>query len=267
MRRICTLLLLALVLAGLLTCGAGADALWPAAGGNEQRSGKMKLDVSFLSEGYFMAAIQKPSSHRLKLRVVKDGETLTYDLNSNGDYEVFPLQLGNGNYEVSLYENVSGKKYSQEGKISLSVRMRLPGVCFLYPNQYVHYTQLSEAVAKAGELCAGKSAKEAYTIICDFMKNNFVYDYIKAVTVQAGQLPEIDKSYANHMGVCQDLSAVMVCMLRTQGIPSRLIIGYADNQYHAWTMTKLGSSDEFFDPTAALNAISSPITYSVERYY
>lgn len=267
MRRLCTLFLLALLLAGLLPAGAGADALWPAAGGNEQRSGKMKLDVSFLSEGYFLAAVQKPSSHRLKLRVVKDGETLTYDLNSNGDYEVFPLQLGNGNYEVSLYENVSGKKYSQEGRISLSVRTRLPGVCFLYPNQYVNYTQFSEAVAKAGELCAGKGPKEAYTIICDFMKNNFVYDYIKAVTVQAGQLPDIDNSYAKRMGVCQDLSAITVCMLRTQGIPSRLIIGYADNQYHAWTMTKMGGTDEFFDPTAALNAITPVKDYSMERYY
>ena len=267
MRRLCTLFLLALLLAGLLPAGAGADALWPAAGGNEQRSGKMKLDVSFLSEGYFLAAVQKPSSHRLKLRVVKDGETLTYDLNSNGDYEVFPLQLGNGNYEVSLYENVSGKKYSQEGRISLSVRTRLPGVCFLYPNQYVNYTQFSEAVAKAGELCARKGPKEAYATICDFMKNNFVYDYIKAVTVQAGQLPDIDNSYAKRMGVCQDLSAITVCMLRTQGIPSRLIIGYADNQYHAWTMTKMGGTDEFFDPTAALNAIAPVKDYSMERYY
>ena len=267
MRRLCTLFLLALLLAGLLPAGAGADALWPAAGGNEQRSGKMKLDVSFLSEGYFLAAIQKPSNHRLKLRVVKDGETLTYDLNSNGDYEVFPLQLGNGDYEVSLYENVSGKKYSQEGRISLSVRTRLPGVCFLYPNQYVNYTQFSEAVAKAGELCAGKGPKEAYAIICDFMKNNFVYDYIKAVTVQAGQLPDIDNSYAKRMGVCQDLSAITVCMLRTQGIPSRLIIGYADNQYHAWTMTKMGGTDELFDPTAALNAITPVKDYSMERYY
>ncbi|MBR1607057.1 MAG: transglutaminase domain-containing protein [Clostridia bacterium] len=268
MRRICTLFLLALLLAGLLPFGAGAEPLWPAAGGTEQRSGKMKLDVSFLTEGYFLAAIQSPSSHRLKLRVTKDGETLTYDLNSNGDYEVFPLQLGNGNYEVSLYENVTGKKYSQEGKISLNVRTRLPGVCFLYPNQYVNYNQFSEAVAKAGELCAGKSPKEAYAIICDFIRDNFVYDFIKAVTVQAGQLPEIDKSYANRMGVCQDLSAITVCMLRTQGIPSRLIIGYADNQYHAWTMTRLGGSeDEFFDPTAALNAITQVKDYSMERYY
>lgn len=267
MRRLCTLFLLALILAGLLPAGAGADALWPAAGGNEQRSGKMKLDVSFLTEGYFLAAIQQPSSHRLKLRVVKDGETLTYDLNNQGEYEVFPLQLGNGNYEVSLYENVSGKKYSQEGKISLSVRTRLPGVCYLYPNQYVHYTQLSEAVAKAGELCAGKDPKEAYAIVCEFMKDNFVYDFIKALTVQAGQLPEIDKSYANRMGVCQDLAAVMVCMLRTQGIPARLIIGYADNQYHAWTQTKLGGTDELFDPTAALNAITPVKNYYIERYY
>lgn len=266
-RRVCTLFLLALILTGLLSWGAGADPLWPSAGGSEQRSGKMKLDVSFLSEGYFLAAVQKPGNHRLKLRVAKDGETLTYDLNNQGEYEVIPLQLGNGNYEVSLYENVSGKKYSQEGKINLDVRMRLAGVCFLYPNQYVNYTLASEAVAKAQELCAGLGPKEAYDTVCKFMKDSFLYDYIKAVTVQPGQLPEIDKTYATRMGVCQDLSAVTVCMLRTLGIPSRLIIGYADNQYHAWTQTKLGGTDELFDPTAALSAISPVRDYSVERYY
>ena len=40
---------------------------------------------------------------------------LTYDLNTSGDYEVFPLQLGDGSYTVELFENVSGKKYSAEG--------------------------------------------------------------------------------------------------------------------------------------------------------
>ena len=265
--KLCMLFLLALILTGLLPWGAGADPLWPAAGGIEQRSGKMKLDVSFVSEGYFLAAVQKPGTHRLKLRVTKDGETLTYDLNNQGEYEVFPLQLGNGSYEVSLYENVTGKKYSQEGRISLDVRMRLSGVCFLYPNQYVNYTAASEAVAKAGELCAGKNPKEAYDAVCQFVRDTFLYDYIKAVTVQAGQLPEIDKTYATRMGVCQDLSAVTVCMLRTQGIPSRLIIGYADNQYHAWTLTRMGGTDELFDPTAALNAITPVRNYSIERYY
>ena len=69
------------------------------------------------------------------------------------------------------------------------------------------------------------------------------------------------------MGVCQDLSAIMVCMLRTQGIPARLMIGYADKQYHAWVVADVGGEEKFFDPTAALSAISKVKAYTLERYY
>ena len=79
------------------------------------------------------------------------------------------------------------------------------------------------------------------------MKSHFIYDYIKAATVKAGTLPDIDGSFAKKAGICQDLSAIMVCMLRTQGIPSRLIIGYADKQYHAWVTTTVEKKEEFFD--------------------
>ena len=227
MNRTGRLLLLAALLAGLwlLLCGSAlADgAVWPQQGQAVKKNGKLQLDVSNTGDGYFLAAVQSKNKHKLKLRVVKDGETLTYDLNGDADYEVFPLQLGSGKYEVSLYENVSGKKYSLEGKIVLTVELSREDAAFLCPSQYVNYTQLSAAVQDAVDLCAGKGEKDTYSIVCDFMQSRFVYDYVKAATVQAGALPDIDGSYKKKMGVCQDLSAVMVCMLRTQGIPAQLI--------------------------------------------
>ena len=242
-------------------------ALWPQTGKNVKKNGKLQLDVSYTQDGYFMAAVQKQNKHKLKLRITKGKETLSYDLNSNAEYEIFPLQLGSGKYAVTLYENVSGKKYSQQGKINLTVKLSREDAAFLRPNQYVNYTQLSEAVAEANRQCEGKNEKEAYKIICGFMKSHFIYDYIKAATVKAGTLPDIDGSFAKKAGICQDLSAIMVCMLRTQGIPSRLMIGYADKQYHAWVTTTVEKKEEFFDPTAAINSISNVKTYTTERYY
>ena len=227
----------------------------------------MTLDLTNTSEGYFMAAVSQKTSHRMKLRVTKDGETLTYDLNGNGDFEVFPFQLGSGKYEISLYENVSGKKYSSAGKLSVNVSLKREDGAFLYPNQYVNYTKTTKAVAVANQLCAGKNEKETYTLIRKYIMENYAYDFIKSVTVAAGELPDIDGCYEKKMGVCQDLSALMVCMLRSQGIPAKLMIGYADKNYHAWTVTYVADKEVFFDPTAALNAITKPVSYSVERYY
>ena len=254
------------VLLILPACADSASAIWPETGQTVRQDGKMKIDASHTSDGYFMAAVNRQSSKRIKLSITKGDVTLRYDLNGQGDYEVIPLQLGSGNYQITLYENTSGKKYATAGKITLNVKLSREDAAFLVPSQYVNYTLLSQAVAKADELCAGKSEKEAYKAVCSFMKSYFVYDYVKALTVAANTLPDIDGCYKKQMGICQDLSAVMVCMLRTQGIPSKLMIGYVGKNYHAWTQSTVQGEDEFFDPTAALNAITGK-DYSTERYY
>ena len=261
----CAVCLAMLVGAGVFAEG---QAKWPSSPGkNVKKSEKLKVDLSNMSEGYFVAAVQKKTSKALKLRVTFNGETLTYDLNGKGENEVFPFQMGSGKYEITLWENVSGKKYSAAGKISVTVKLTREDGAFLYPSQYVNYTEKSKAVAKAEELCKDLSDKEAFAAICKFMKTQFVYDFVKAASIKPGILPDIDGCYDKHMGVCQDLSAIMACMLRTQGIPCKLMIGYADKQYHAWTVTIIDGKEVFYDPTAALNAISKPKNYSVERFY
>ncbi len=257
----------ALVCMHVLALDSG-QAVWPSAPGSDVREdGKLALDVSNLSEGYFMACVPAGCPHRLKLRVEKDGQTLTYDLNGESIYEVFPLQLGSGTYSVMLYENVGGKKYAQQGGILLDVSLSREDASFLVPNQYVNYSALSPLVEKAGELCNGLDEKDTYQTVCTFMQSEFVYDFVRALTVSAGQLPDADGSFEKRMGICQDLSAVTVAMLRTMGIPGRLMIGYADDNYHAWTQTLVDGKEEFFDPTAAVGGINSVGTYSVERYY
>ncbi len=119
----------------------------------------------------------------------------------------------------------------------------------------------------ADELCADKSSREAFEAIRGFVETQFVYDYVKSVTVSPGELPDISGCFEKKMGICQDLSAMIVAMLRSQGIPSRLMIGYADANYHAWTLTNIDGEEFFYDPTAAMDAIAEPGVYSVERYY
>ena len=255
---------------GCFSAIASADsttAIWPQQTAVTNASGSLLVDASGAANGYFFASISYKTNHRLKLRVIKDGTTFTYDLKTDATYELFPLQLGTGYYEIHLYENVSGKKYAMAGSLGLYVTMENQEAAFLVPNQYINYTKASEAVAKADELCAGKGEKEAYDAVCKFMSTSFVYDFIKAVTIKPSMLPDIDGAYAKRMGICQDLAAITCAMLRTQGIPARMIIGYADTQYHAWTTAKINGKEIFFDPTAAISAISSVKEYSMERYY
>ena len=155
---------------------ASADskaAIWPEQTTVTNTSGKLMLDASGASDGYFFAAISRNTTHRLKLRVIKDGTTLTYDLKPDTSYELFPFQLGAGYYEIYLYENVSGKKYSQEGVIGINVKMDNPDAAFLVPSQYISYTKASEAIAMADSLFEGKGEKEAFEAVCKFMSTSF----------------------------------------------------------------------------------------------
>ncbi|MBR6028592.1 MAG: transglutaminase domain-containing protein [Clostridia bacterium] len=243
-------------------------ARYPEDPGRLKQDGKLKVDVNHTSDGYFLASLTGKSKKKMKLRVALGKETLTYDLNGNATFEVFPFQLGNGKYTISLYENVSGKKYTSAGTITVNVKLSSPDVCFLYPNQYVMYTAKSDAVKQATKLCDDmKKDGDVYKKICSYMSTSFVYDFIKAATIKAGQLPDLEGCFKTKRGVCQDLSAVMVCMLRSQGVPAKLMIGYADNGYHAWVIAIYNGKEYFFDPTAALSAISKVETYTAERCY
>ena len=178
------------------------------------------------------------------------------------------LQLGNGRYEIILYEQVSGSSYTSAGKVTLNVNMADTDVCYLYPNQYVNYTADSPVASYADQLCDGMSARAAYDTVCEYVGHYFKYDFIKAMNIRSGVLPDIDGSYSKRMGICQDLSAVTCCLLRSRGIPARLMIGDADGNYHAWVQVRIGGEDLFYDPTAAVNPSFQRVRkYTVERYY
>ena len=256
----------------VVVCGviaiASAINIPEASGKTVKKDGDLTIDCSHMDQGYIMVKAKK-SSKRLKIQVTTAGAKLNYNLNGDGEYEVFPLQFGSGKYKIALYKNASGKKYSEEGKVTLSVKMDNELSCFLYPNQYVCYTAESPCVVAATEMCAGMTDQaEIFKTVCTYVTKNFVYDFIKSVTVKPGLLPEIDDCWAKKMGICQDLSAMTCAMLRSQGIPARLMIGTVGaNTYHAWVVAVVNGEEKFFDPTAELNASSKTDTYTTERYY
>lgn len=245
------------------------DAHWPAMDGkNKKQSGSLVVDVSYADNGYIM--VKGPQTNkRLKFRVKYGDQTLDYDLNGEGSFEVIPLQLGSGTYSCTLYKNVSGKKYAEEGRVSVKAQMADPNMAFLYPNQYVCYTKTTPAVLKSEELCQGIAGQKArFEAIRKFIVTGFAYDFVKMVTVKPGMMPDIDGCFEKRMGICQDLAAMAACMLRVQGIPAKLMIGELDNgMYHAWVVAVVDGEEILFDPTAELNAVSKDSEYTIERYY
>ena len=197
---------------------------------------KAAVDASNLSEGFVMVKYTGGKNVRIKVQITKSGgTTYTYNLNNTGTYETFPLTEGDGTYSIKVYENTSGTKYSTAYSTSVTMKLRDPFLPFLYSNQYVNFTSTSTTVAKGKEITKGKTTDLAkLEAIFNWVTSNFTYDYDLAANPPTGYLPNVDKVLAAKKGICFDYSAVMAAMLRSQGIPCKLVIGYAGKIYHAW---------------------------------
>lgn len=241
-------------------------ALWPSTGEDVCVKGDFTLDVSHASEGYIMAKREACSSG-LKMRISKGNAVYTYDLNNNGEYEVFPLQMGSGTYQCSLYRNVKSNKFSKEAELKFSVELNDDAGAFLYPSQYVYYTPESLAVQASMEICEGlETDEQKLDAIIKFVSENFAYDYDRARSNPGFYLGDVDGCYETRTGLCQDLAAMTACMLRVQGIPTQLVIGYANKQYHAWNSVLVDGEYQLLDITAEVTGVPASV-YTVERYY
>ena len=191
------------------------------------------IDVSNASEGYIMATYFG-TNEKVKLQITGP-DNITYTYNLHGEYEVFPLTAGNGSYTVTVFENISGTKYSTALSAGIDVTIDNTFGPYLYPNQYVNFNADSLAVSKATDLAySANNNLEVVEQVYNYIINTFTYDYDKASNVASGYLPVVDEVYTAQTGICFDYAAVMATMLRSQNIPTRLEVGYIGEEYHAW---------------------------------
>lgn len=214
--------------------------LMPVASGTTKYSNtKVEIDASNTADGYVMIRYLEDTTAAIKVVVTgPSGVAYYYDLANDGSYEVFPLSDESGTYLFQVCKNVSGTSYAISYSTSITVTLSDEFAPFLLPNQYVNYTSTSTAVAKAAELVAGKTTElEKIEAVYNYVINNITYYTERAATVQSGYLPDIDAVLAEGKGICFDYAALMTAMLRSQGIPCKLVVGNAGTVYHAWIST------------------------------
>ena len=205
-----------------------------ASGTKEKRVSKAVIDYSNTQDGYVMVQFTGQTAKRLKALVKGPTTTYTYNV-TPGRWEVFPLSDGNGKYQVGVYENISGTRYAAVTSVSFDVALTNEFAPFLLANQYVNYTASSKIVAKAGELVSeDMELLKQVSVIYDFVVSTLTYDTQKAATVTSGYLPDLDMVLEQKKGICFDYAALMAGMLRSRGVPCKLVVGYAGTAYHAW---------------------------------
>jgi len=192
------------------------------------------IDYSHKEDGYVMAKFTTVSSSRLKVLVKGPTTTYSYNLPCE-EWAVFPLSDGSGSYQVGIYQNVTGSKYAKLLTVTFSVTLNDEFAPFLRPNQYVNYSEATQAVDLGLELTQGiEQPLEKVAAVYDYVVTTLSYDHDKAATVKSGYLPDLDQVLESKKGICFDYAALMTAMLRSQDVPCKLVVGYAGSVYHAW---------------------------------
>ena len=205
-----------------------------ASGEKVQENAKAIIDYSNTEDGYVMVLYRAETKKMLKAQIKGPRTTYTYTIQP-GEWATLSLSEGNGNYQVKLYQNVSGKSYSNVLSAKMSVELADEFAPFLRPNQYVNYSASSKAVALARELTEGiDHPLGKVEAIYNYVVKTLSYDKKKAKTVKSGYTPVLDEVLETKTGICFDYAALMTGMLRSLGIPCKMIFGYAGGAYHAW---------------------------------
>ncbi|MDR1066164.1 MAG: transglutaminase-like domain-containing protein [Clostridiales bacterium] len=194
------------------------------------------IDVSKASKGVVSVQYSGDLSKGIKVVVEKSGDKYIYAL-KNADKNNYPLQMGAGNYVISVMENVSGNSYRPLGSKSVSVADIDEMALYTSSISVIDFASSKSAIPYFDKLADGVTGVDKINAIYEDIVKGYSYDFDKAKKVQTDYVPVIDDTFKVKKGICYDYSSLFSGALRQQGVPTRMVFGYAPNvkQYHAWS--------------------------------
>lgn len=193
------------------------------------------------SEGRVWVHYTGTAQPPIKVQVLRDGEGETaynYNLPADGTPIALPLTQGEGGYTVTVLEHIEDKRYRPVFSEHLDLTLTDPNAPYCYPNRMVDYA------GTAAEILAGRlveeteNTSEKIDALLTYVSGALTYDEEKSAAAAAGEMtgyiPDLDLILINGKGICYDYAALLCGMLRSQGIPCKLQVGWAGELYHAW---------------------------------
>lgn len=231
------------------------------------------------NSGSVKVAYYNDTDRKMKLGITKDGSTKYFSFNGKGEEESFPLQSGSGEYTINLYLNESGTSYKCIKTWNITVSIKDSNSVYLASSNLVNWESSSSAKSIARELTSNLSSNEAKAkAIYNYVLNNIRYDMNKANSVGSSYVPSLNGVLSSKSGICYDFASLYTGMLRSVGIPAKLIMGTSANAsgYHAWSEVYINGSwmtvDTSYDSQAkaahaSYSMYKSSSSYSKEKEY
>lgn len=228
------------------------------------------LDTTEVDKGVVGVTYDKPANKRMKVMIQKGQDKYTYDLIQTNKEENFPLQLGNGSYKISLLEQTQGTKYRLVGAETIDVQVAVAQDVYLTSTQNVNWNKDDDAIKAAQTMVKGITVpNQKIDKYYGHMVDGYAYAYDKLATLPSTYLPNIDTTYADKEGICYDFSSLYASMLRSQGVPTKLVKGYATTAegYHAWNEIYDAKTKEWYivDTTYDLQVTKTKVKVKMKK--
>ena len=203
------------------------------------------IDTSKVNDGIVMA--QGTSASRLKLLVTHGDMSYNYDIPGDGTPITAPINMGDGAYTFAIMRNTGEQNYVEINSTTADVKLTSETAPFTQPNMYCNYSSSSACVTKARDLTADcENVGDAVRAVCTYIVDNVSYDTDKATQLSkiTGYVPNPDETFSTNKGICFDYASLGAAMLRSMGIPTKIVTGYVspDDLYHAWIMVYIDGS-------------------------
>lgn len=217
------------------------------------------ISIKYANMGLLQIYYQGEPGDKLKLQVIMGESRIVYNLFGDGRVESFSLQYGSGEYTVRIMQNMKDDQYFAVDSKTFTADIDDDIAVYLTSIQNVDwdYSKLpiedvpyivSDSLTDGGDDLQYALADDLYFFVTD----NIDYNYGKISDLPSNYLPDIEQTYVDQSGLCYDYASLFASMMRSIGVPTKLVKGYASyapDVYHAWVEIYIEGRWMILDPT------------------
>lgn len=211
---------------------------------------------------------------KVKLLVqLSGGKQYKYDIPKGSVNIKIPMTQGDGDYKFILCRNISGTRYAVMQTVNVSQNLSDDSEAFLTSNYMISWESNNKAIKHAQSL-AKKNQSKKIQMIYEYVVKNYSYDYNKSDNIAElskgnAYIPNINSIYSQKKGICYDISILLASMLRSVGVPTKVVTGYTPNAnvYHAWNNVYDKSKWNVVDATYDLQLHKAKRKYTMYKDY